>query len=123
MPKRSTAESVSYAAVVLAKNLDAKAIIATTRSGSTAAHIARFRPKQPIIGLSPDKHSVRLMALYWGVTPFFLPEIEDTDEMVERAAEAALKQGHVHRGQQMVITAGRPIWEAGTTNMLWVKEL
>jgi pyruvate kinase len=63
------------------------------------------------------------MTLYWGVTPFFLDDIEDTDEMVEKAAEAALKQGHVHRGQQMVITAGRPIWEAGTTNMLWVKEL
>lgn len=123
MPKRNTAESVSYAAVILAKNLDAKAIIATTRSGSTAAHIARFRPKQPIVALSPDKHAVRKMALHWGVMPFFLPEIEDTDEMVEKAAEAALKQGHVHRGQQMVITAGRPIWETGTTNMLWVKDL
>ncbi|MGD9006881.1 MAG: pyruvate kinase [Desulfobacteraceae bacterium] len=123
MPKRDTAESVSYAAVILAKNLDAKAVIATTRSGSTAAHIARFRPKQPIVALSPDQNAVRKMALHWGVMPFFLPEIEDTDEMVEKAAEAALKQGHVHRGQQMVITAGRPIWEAGTTNMLWVKEL
>lgn len=123
LPARGTAESVSYAAVILAKNLAASAIVATTRSGSTAAHISRFRPKQPIIGLSPDQGSVRRMALYWGVTPFFLDDIEDTDEMVEKAAEAALKQGHVHRGQQMVITAGRPIWEAGTTNMLWVKEL
>jgi pyruvate kinase len=123
MPKRNTAESVSYAAVILAKNLDAKAIIATTRSGSTAAHIARFRPKQPIVALSPDQNAVRKMALQWGVMPFFLPEIEDTDEMVEKAAAAALEQGHVHRGQQMVITAGRPIWETGTTNMLWVKEL
>jgi pyruvate kinase len=122
-PAKGTAESVSYAAVILAKNLAASAIIATTRSGSTAAHISRFRPRQPIIGLSPDRGSVRRMTLYWGVTPFFLDDIEDTDEMVEKAAEAALKQGHVHRGQQMVITAGRPIWEAGTTNMLWVKEL
>jgi pyruvate kinase len=123
MPKRSTAESVSYAAVILAKNLDAKAIVATTRSGSTAANIVRFRPRQPMVALSPDEDAVRRMTLHWGVMPFFLPEIEDTDEMVEKAAEAALEQGHVHRGQQMVITAGRPIWEAGTTNMLWVKEL
>lgn len=123
IPTQGTAESVSYAAAILAKNLAASAIIATTRSGSTAAHISRFRPEQPIIGLSPDQGAVRRMALYWGVTPFLLDDIEDTDEMVEKAAEAALKQGHVHRGQQMVITAGRPIWEAGTTNMLWVKAL
>jgi pyruvate kinase len=123
MPKKSTAESVSYAAVILAKNLAAKAIIATTRSGSTAAHIARFRPKQAIIALSPDRDSVRRLSLHWGISPFFLAEIEDTDEMVEKAAAAALEQGHVHRGQQMVITAGRPIWETGTTNMLWVKEI
>jgi pyruvate kinase len=123
MPKKSTAESVSYAAVILAKNLAANAIIATTRSGSTAAHISRFRPKQPIIALSPDQDSVRRLSLHWGISPFFLAEIEDTDEMVEKAAAAALEQGHVHRGQQMVITAGRPIWETGTTNMLWVKEI
>jgi pyruvate kinase len=55
--------------------------------------------------------------------PFFLPIIEDTDEMVEQAALAAMEKGHVHKGDRIVITAGRPIWATGTTNMLWVKEL
>lgn len=123
LPKKGTAESVSYAATILAKNLAASAVVATTRSGSTAVHISRYRPRQPIIGLSPDETSVRKMALYWGVMPFFLPIIEDTDEMVEQAALAAMEKGHVRKGDRVVITAGRPIWATGTTNMLWVKEL
>jgi len=121
--KRGTAESVAYAAVVLAKNLSASAVVATTRSGSTAIHISRFRPWQPIIALSPDEAAVRRLALYWGIMPFFLPITEDTDEMVEQAALTAMSKGHVHKGDRIVITAGRPIWAAGTTNMLWVKEL
>jgi pyruvate kinase len=121
--KKGTAESVSYAAVILAKNLSASAVVATTRSGSTATHISRYRPLQPIIALSPDETSVRRLALYWGVMPFFLPIIEDTDEMVEQAALTAMEKGHVHKGDRIVITAGRPIWAAGTTNMLWVKKL
>jgi len=97
--------------------------VATTRSGSTATHISRFRPPQAIIALSPDEGAVRRMALYWGCLSFFLPNIEDTDEMVEKAAAAAMEKGHVRKGERVVITAGRPIWKTGTTNMLWVKEM
>jgi pyruvate kinase len=122
-PQKGTAESVASAACMLAKNLDAAAIVATTRSGSTAAQIARFRPQQPIIALSPDMGAVHRLALYWGCIPTFLDNIEDTDEMVEKATIAVLDKGHVRKGEKVVITAGRPIWAAGTTNMLWVKTL
>jgi pyruvate kinase len=123
LPKDGTAEAVSYAASILARNLNAGAIVATTRSGSTASHISRYRPAQPIIALSPDQQTVRRLALLWGCIPFFLQEIEDTDQMVEQAALAAVERGHARKGDRIVITAGRPIWQAGTTNMLWVKEI
>jgi pyruvate kinase len=123
LSKDGTAEAVSYAAAILAKNLNAAAIVATTRSGFTASHISRYRPAQPIIALSPDNQTVRRLTLYWGCVPFFLPVTEDTDEMVEHAAAAAMERGHVRKGDRVVITAGRPIWQAGTTNMLWVKEI
>jgi pyruvate kinase len=123
LSKEGIAEAVSYAASILAGNLNAGAIIATTRSGFTASHIARYRPAQPIIALSPDVETVRRLTLHWGCIPFFLPVVEDTDQMVENAAEAAMEKGHVHKGDRVVITAGRPIWQAGTTNMLWVKEI
>ena len=67
--------------------------------------------------------SVRRLTLFWGCVPFFMPVIEDTDQMVEQAALAAMEKGHARKGDRIVITAGRPIWQSGTTNMLWVKEI
>ena len=123
MAKRSVGESVAYAACILVAQLEAAAIVATTRSGSTAAHISRFRPATKIIALSPDIHSIRRLTLYWGCIPYHLSIVEDTDAMVEKAADAALESGLVSEGERVVITAGRPVWVEGTTNMLWVKKL
>jgi pyruvate kinase len=122
-PHKDTAECVAHAACNLARNIAAAAIVATTRSGATAGLIARYRPAQPIVALSPDKGTIRRLALFWGCRPRFLDNIEDTDEMVENAAAAALAQGLAHKGDKLVITAGRPIWAEGTTNILWVKTL
>jgi len=123
MTRKGVSTSVAYAACILAGQLDAAAIVATTRSGSTAAHISRFRPAPKIIALSPDETAVRRLALFWGCFPCHLTIAEDTDRMIEKAADAALESRFVSRGDQVVITAGRPVWEKGTTNMLWVKKL
>ena len=123
MPKEGMAESVAHAACVLADHLNAAAIVATTRSGATAAQIARYRPRARIIALSPSDDTVRKLGLFWGCDPFYLPIAGDTDEMVESAAVSAMETGRFSSGDLVVITAGRPIWAEGTTNMLWVKQL
>lgn len=123
MPRRDMSESVAHAACVLAQDLKAAAIVATSKSGATAMHIAGFRPHTKIIALSPDDAAVRRMNLSWGIIPCHLALSQDTDEMIEKAADAALETGHVQKGDIVIITAGRPIWAAGTTNMLWVKTL
>ena len=123
VPRHSISASVSYAACILADQLDLAAIVATTRSGSTAKHISRFRPGRKIIALSPDRRAIRRLTLYWGCVPCHLPLSEDTDAMIEAAAVRALDTGHVQSGNSVVITAGRPVYAAGTTNMLWVKDL
>jgi pyruvate kinase len=123
VPRHSMSDSVAHAACILADDLKAVAIVATTRSGATARHIAGFRPRARIIALSPDQRSARRLCLQWGCLPCHLAISRDTDEMIEKAAEAALETAHVNTGDLVVITAGRPLWAAGTTNMLWVKEL
>ena len=123
MTKAGEAASVAYAACILADQIEAAAIVATTRSGSTAMHISRFRPATRIIALSPDETTVRRLALYWGCVSCRVSLLADTDQMIEDAADTAVKSGLVSSGDRVVITAGRPIWEKGTTNMLWVKKL
>jgi len=121
IPRKIISESVAQASCVMANHLDAVAIIASTQSGRTAMHISRFRPLQPIIALSPNPETVRRLTLFWGCIPRLVTEAEDTDKMIETAAGTAHELGFVSKGDLVVITAGHPIWVAGTTNMVRVK--
>jgi pyruvate kinase len=116
-------ESVAYAACVLADHLKAGAIIATTHSGFTAMQISKFRPKTNILAVSPDPATVRALCLYWGCIPTFIEKKESTDDMIEETKKTALEAGVVCMGDQIVITAGHPLWVAGTTNMIQVNTI
>jgi pyruvate kinase len=117
------AASVSYAASVLAESLDAKAIVASTKSGFTARQISRCRPDADIIALSPDKRALRQLCLCWGCVPSYICDPKDTDEMIEKGTKAALRTGLVHENDTIIITAGHPMWVPGTTNMVKVKHI
>ena len=122
-PHAEASESVPYAACVLSAHMNATAIVAPTKSGYTAGQISRFRPKSKIIAISPLKEAVRKLCLYWGCVPSLISDPKDTDEMLDKGAEAALESGHVKKGETIIITAGHPVWVTGTTNMLKVKKL
>jgi len=123
MPKKDVSESVAYACCVLADHLDASAIVATTRSGSTAAHISRFRPKTKIIALSPEKSAVRRLALYWGCLPSLVVEVKGGTGTADSSALSAIASGYVSKGDLVVITSGYPEYVEGTTNMMRVVKL
>lgn len=116
-------ESVAHAACILAAHIRAEAIIATTKSGYTAAQVARFRPRTRIIALSPDAHTVRRLALFWGCIPALVASTEDTDKMFARAQAFVLETGFARKGDLVVLTAGHPLWETGSTNMVTVRRL
>jgi pyruvate kinase len=122
-PKKAVSQSVAYAACVLADHLDARAVIAPTQSGQTARHISRFRPRQPVIALSPNENTVRRLTLCRGCLPRLVTDPMDTDDMIESAARSALATGLVSSGDLAVITAGHPVGLAGSTNMVRVKRL
>jgi pyruvate kinase len=122
-PRQDLAASVAHAACILGENLGAKAVVATTQSGSTAKQVSRFKPKTRLIALSPDRTTVLRLTLFWGCIPILVEDTHDTDEMFEKAAKAALESGFVTEGDLAVLTAGHPIWVKGTTNMLKVKAL
>jgi len=122
-PRKMIPESVAHASCVLANHLDAKAIVVHTRSGATAGHICRFRPRQPVIALSPEVETVRRLALIWGCQPCLIDEAKDTDAIFETAPAYALKTAGLKSGDLVVMTLGYPLYEAGTTNMIRVRQL
>lgn len=115
--------AVGRAAVTLAEDLRASAIVAYTQSGFTASCVSRFRPDCPVIGLTTNEQRCRQMNLLWGVLPVTIEPCSDTDEMFEKAREEVIKRHLVAATQRIVVTAGTPLWQSGSTNLLKVIEL
>jgi pyruvate kinase len=119
--KKTVPEAISVGAISLARDLQVKAFLIPTTSGSTARLIARYRPQQPIIAVSPEPQTVKMLCLVWGVYPVPIKGFKSTDEMVRALQTKALELGLVKRGDLVAITAGLPLHQAGTTNMITVK--
>ena len=119
--KRSVPEAISFAAVSLARDLNVQAFLIPTSSGSTARMIARYRPRHPIIAISPESQTVKSLCLIWGVYPVPVKGFQSTDIMIQVAQRKALEIGLVKHGDLVAITAGLPLHQPGTTNMITVK--
>lgn len=109
-------QSVAHTAL----NLDVAAIITPTESGHTARMISKYRPEAPIIAVTSKEHVSRRLALVWGVYPQIGQAAKTTDEMLQSAIDTSLNSDLVEHGDLVVITAGVPIGEAGTTNIMKV---
>jgi pyruvate kinase len=120
---KSVPEAISYAAVSLARDLKVEGFLIPTSSGSTARMIARYRPQHPIIAFTPEKPTLKSLCLVWGVYPVGVSSFQSTDAMLRDAQKKALKLGFVKRGDLVAITAGLPLQQAGTTNMITVKPI
>src|SRR5262245_5231063 len=118
---KTVPEAISLGAISLASDLRVKAFLIPTTSGSTARLIARYRPSQPIIAVSPERQTVKLLCLVWGVYPAPTRGFKNTDDMMRALQKKALELGLVKPGDLVAITAGLPLHQAGTTNMITVK--
>ncbi len=116
------AEAISGAACDVAEEINARAIVATTLSGYSAQQIARYRPRTPIMAVSPLEKTQRKLALVWGVDCLLVPDFYETDEMLQQTA-AALRPFHLNPGDKIVITAGVPFGRSGKTNLIQVHEI
>ncbi|CRK75445.1 MULTISPECIES: pyruvate kinase [Nereida] len=119
--KRTTvADGIVAAAREIAETTDVKAICCFTQSGTTALLTARERPRVPIIALTSQRETARRLSLSWGTNCTMTPDVERFKMAVVAAARAARKLGMATETDQIVVTAGVPFNQAGTTNILRV---
>ncbi len=109
------------AACTTARDMNAAAIIAVTKSGSTARRVSKFRPVIPIVAATPDEKTFYQLSLSWGVYPVLALEQSDTDRLFIHAIDCARQIDIVKKGDKVVVTAGVPLNVAGTTNILKVQ--
>jgi pyruvate kinase len=118
-------KAVASSAVNIADQVGARLIIVFTASGMTARRIARYRPHQPIVALSPKSRAARTLRLVWGVSPQILKETEDFDQMIAEARKVAKNNSvlSLKTGDHYVISSGVPFGQAGTTNLVLVQKV
>ncbi|WP_020062419.1 pyruvate kinase [Bacillus sp. 123MFChir2] len=115
----SITDAISQSVAHTALALDVAAIVAPTESGYTAKMISKYRPKSPIVAVTSNEQVCRRLALSWGVQAFMAEEkAKSTDEMLETAIQTAMDAEMIGLGDTVVITAGVPLAETGTTNLM-----
>jgi pyruvate kinase len=122
-PERNSADAIAAAAVQVAHTIGAVAIVALTASGATALRVARERPDCPVLGLTTSLTVARRLALVWGVHAALTGEVRSMTEAVASAAKLARMDGFAQKGDEIVVVAGVPFGQPGTTNALRVARI
>ena len=119
--KTDVTETIGLSVARAAKHLGVKTIVAATESGYTAKMISKYRPDADILAVTFDERTKRGLMLNWGVYPTVADKPSTTDEMFELAAKQAVDLGFAKEGDLILITAGVPVGERGTTNVMKIQ--
>ncbi|MBT5050185.1 MAG: pyruvate kinase [Rhodospirillaceae bacterium] len=117
-PEATAPDAITAAARQVAHTISAAAIVTYTTSGSTAFRAARERPDAPILCLTERVTTARKLALAWGVQCVIAQDVQDFNDMVEKACHIAVRSEFAQTGKSLVITAGVPFGTPGATNVL-----
>jgi pyruvate kinase len=116
-------DSVARAACVLAEEVGAHAIICATVSGKSARYVAKYRFSKTVIGMTTEEPSLRRMAFYHGVIPVKLENVTNFDDTLSEMIETVQKKGLIPDKGFVVLTAGHPIFQVSSTNIVKVHHL
>jgi pyruvate kinase len=113
-------DAVTHAACELAEDLEAAAILTSTQSGLSSIRVARFRPPNRILAVSPLEDTVRMLALVWGVTAIRGEQAGSLEDRFRTAVEAAEEAGHLKEGDRIIMTGGTAGSLPGSANIVEV---
>ncbi|MFD1549209.1 pyruvate kinase [Levilactobacillus fuyuanensis] len=114
-------ESIGASVARVANELGVKTIVAATESGYTAKMISKYRPNADILAVTFDDRTRRGLMVNWGVYPIVTEKPANTDAMFDLAAAKAVETGLAKEGDLILITAGVPVGERGTTNLMKIQ--
>ena len=117
-PEATAPDAITAAARQVAHTISAAAIVTYTTSGSTALRAARERPGVPILCLTEKPAAARRLAVAWGVQCVLTEDVQDFNDMVDKACAIAVQYDFARTAKSLVITAGVPFGTPGATNVL-----
>jgi len=120
---RTRSGAIGRAAVEIAHQLGARAIVAFTMGGDTARRLARHHSPIPFYAFTPAQATRSQLALTWGVETFLTSTVTNLDDMVSQVDTQLLSLGRGERGDVVVVVAGTPLSTPGATNTIRVHRL
>jgi len=115
---RTRGGAITRAAVQIADQLDAKYICTFTQSGDSARRLSRLRPLKPVFAFTPVEQVRNQLALTWGIQPVLVDMVNHTDAMTAQVDRSLLERGLVKNDDLVIIAAGSPPGQVGSTNLL-----
>ena len=116
------AAAVMHAAVELADEVGAAALVVPTSTGGAPRACAKYRPRRPLLALCHEPGVAEQLALEWGVYAAPMVVAESVDELIDAALLGARDYAGLPPGALVVITAGR-MGTAGGTNLIMIREV
>ena len=119
----SLTTSLAKAAVQVANEIDAKAIVAFTETGRTPLLISNYRPEAPIFTFTTIDKTYKQMHILWGVEQVKIERLETTTEMFEIADTWLQNNKKFKKNDKVVIVAGTPPNKEAATNLVRVMKI
>lgn len=120
---KNNLDAISHTACTMSIDVDAKAIVVCSVSGTTARMVSRFRSPVDIVGMTTDKKAWRKLALSWGVTPTLSEKFSSMDVMFYKAMACAKEALDLQPGDNVVLTGGPINGQSGNTNTIKVEQV
>ena len=114
-----TDEAIAISSMSIARNMDIKAIVALTESGSTALMLSRYRTNIPIYAFTRNEDTQRRVSLYRGVISYqyqFL--VDNMSDVISDVRDELVGSSILNSGDLILITSGSPLRVSGGTNSL-----
>jgi len=109
---------VARAAVEVARDVHAAAIVCYSISGRSILRVSKYRPEMPLLGLTPQDRTRRRTALMWGTESALVPMKGSGGDLTTAAERALLEGGWASQGDRVVIVSGRPGGHGGTNRIM-----
>lgn len=118
---RTIPNAISRAVGQIASQLDAAAIMSLTKTGATARNVSKFRPRTPILAVTPHTEVARRLQLVWGIKPLLVVDLPSSNQTFQSAVNVAQEKELLHDGDLVVMTAGTLQGVSGSTDLIKVE--
>ena len=115
--------AITRAAAEIGETLGVKYLVTFTQSGDSARRMSRLRSSIPLLAFTPERPVRNVLSLSWGVQSYEVPSVESTDAMVKQVDTTLRANGLAEVGDYVVVVAGTPVGEVGSTNSIVVHKI